>query len=35
VDRLGVDAGASAALIGFTLNANSIDKASFTVYYGR
>jgi len=35
VDKLGVDTGASAALIGYTLNANSIDKASFTVYYGR
>jgi len=35
VDKLGADPGASAAMIGFMLNANSIDKASFTVYYGR
>lgn len=35
VDKLGVDATASAAMVGFNLNANKLDRASFTVYYGR
>ncbi len=35
VDRLGIDPSSTAAMAGFMLNANKIDKASFTVYYGR
>ena len=35
LDKLGVDAGATAAMTGFMLNANSLAKTSFTVYYGR
>lgn len=35
VDKLGVDPSATAAMVGFMLNANAIQKASFTVYYGR
>ena len=35
VDKLGVDAGATAAMTGFMLNANSLAKTGFTVYYGR
>ena len=35
VDKLGADPAATAAMVGFMLNANAIDKTSFTVYYGR
>jgi Raf kinase inhibitor-like YbhB/YbcL family protein len=35
VDRLDLDASASAAVIGFNLNANVIAKASFTAKFGR
>ena len=35
VDKLGADPTATAAMIGFMLNANAIEKTSFTVYYGR
>ena len=35
VDKLGVDPGATAALTGFMLNANTLAKTGFTVYYGR
>jgi Raf kinase inhibitor-like YbhB/YbcL family protein len=35
VDKLGVEAGATAAMTGFMLNANALAKSSFTVYYGR
>lgn len=34
-DKLEVPADATAALIGYMINANRIDKASFTAYYGR
>jgi Raf kinase inhibitor-like YbhB/YbcL family protein len=35
VDKLDVPADATAALVGFMVNANAIDRASFTSYYGR
>ena len=35
VEKLGADPAATAAMIGFMLNANAIQKTSFTVYYGR
>jgi hypothetical protein len=35
VDKLDVPADASAALVGFMINANRIAKASFTGHYGR
>lgn len=35
VDRLPVEAGASAAMVGFVLNANRLAKASLTATYGR
>ncbi len=35
VPRLDLDASASAAVIGFNLNANVLAKASVTAYYGR
>jgi len=35
VDKLGADPAATAAMVGFMLNANAIEKTSFTVYYGR
>jgi hypothetical protein len=35
VPRLDVDASASAAVIGFNLNANVLEKTSVTAYYGR
>lgn len=35
VDKLGVDPGATAAMAGFMLNANTLAKTGFTVYYGR
>jgi Raf kinase inhibitor-like YbhB/YbcL family protein len=34
-DKIDVPADATAALIGYMINANRIDKASFTAYYGR
>lgn len=35
VDKLDVPEDASAAMVGFMINANRIDKASFTAQYGR
>jgi phosphatidylethanolamine-binding protein (PEBP) family uncharacterized protein len=35
VEKLDVPADATAALVGFMVNANTIDKASFTAHYGR
>ena len=35
VDKLGLDAKASPALVGYTLNANAIQKASIVMYYKR
>ena len=35
VDKLGVDPASTAAMVSFMLNANAIEKATFTVYYGR
>ena len=35
VDKIDADENASAALVGFMINANRIDKASFTATYGR
>ena len=35
VDKLGVDPAATAAMTGFMLNANTLAKTGFTVYYGR
>jgi len=35
VDKLDVGADATAAMVGFMINANQIDKASFTARYGR
>ena len=35
VDKIDADENASAAMVGFMLNANKIDKASFTATYGR
>jgi hypothetical protein len=35
VDKLGADPSSTAAMVGFMLNANKLDRASFTVYYGR
>ena len=35
VDKLGADPASTAALVGFMLNANKLDRATFTVYYGR
>jgi Raf kinase inhibitor-like YbhB/YbcL family protein len=35
VDKLDVPEDATAALVGFMMNANSIAKASFTAHYGR
>jgi Raf kinase inhibitor-like YbhB/YbcL family protein len=35
VDKLGADPAATAAMVGFMLNANALGKATFTVYYGR
>jgi Raf kinase inhibitor-like YbhB/YbcL family protein len=35
LEKLGVDPGATAAMTGFMLNANSLAKTGFTVYYGR
>ncbi len=35
VDKLPLDAKASGAMVGFYLNANAIDKASFEATYGR
>ncbi len=35
VDKLGADPASTAAMVGFMLNANKLDRASFTVYYGR
>jgi Raf kinase inhibitor-like YbhB/YbcL family protein len=35
IEKLDVPADASAALIGFMVNANSLEKASFTAKYGR
>lgn len=35
VDKLGVDPASTAAMVGFMLNANKLDRTSFTVYYGR
>ena len=34
-DKLEIPEGATAALIGFMINANLIEKTSFTAYYGR
>lgn len=34
-DKIDVPTDATAALIGYMINANRIDKASFTAYYGR
>lgn len=34
-DKLDIPEGATAALIGYMINANLIEKASFTAYYGR
>ncbi|MEN0035762.1 MAG: YbhB/YbcL family Raf kinase inhibitor-like protein, partial [Cellvibrio sp.] len=34
-DKLEVPADATAALIGYMINANRIEQASFTAYYGR
>lgn len=34
-DKLGVDANASGAMVGFALHANKIGKATFTARYGR
>jgi len=35
VDKIDADENASAALVGFMINANRLDKASFTATYGR
>ena len=35
LDKLAADPAATAAMIGFTLNANALEKTSFTIYYGR
>lgn len=35
VDKLDVGADATAAMVGFMIHANEIDKASFTAHYGR
>jgi len=35
VDKIDVPAGASAAMIGYMLNANQLAKASITAVYGR
>jgi len=35
VDKLGAEPSSTAAMVGFMLNANKLDRASFTVYYGR
>ncbi len=35
VDKLGLPDGASAAAVGFNLNANALARASVTGYYGR
>jgi hypothetical protein len=35
VERLDIPDDATAALAGFMVNANTIDKASFTAKYGR
>ena len=35
VEKLEIPEGATAALIGYMINANRIDKASFTAYYSR
>jgi Raf kinase inhibitor-like YbhB/YbcL family protein len=35
VDKLGADPASTAAMVGFMLNANKLERASFTVYYGR
>ena len=35
VDKIDADENASGALVGFMLNANKLDKASFTATYGR
>ncbi|MEL6638979.1 MAG: YbhB/YbcL family Raf kinase inhibitor-like protein [Bacteroidota bacterium] len=35
VDRLGLDAQATPAVVGYTLNANTIEKASIVMYYQR
>jgi hypothetical protein len=35
VDKLGLDEKASPALVGYNLNANTIQKASIVMYYGR
>ncbi len=35
VDKLGADPAATAAMVGFMLNANAIGRSTFTVYYGR
>jgi hypothetical protein len=35
VDKLGADPASTAAMVGFMLNSNKLERASFTVYYGR
>lgn len=35
VDKLGAEPASTAAMVGFMLNANKLERASFTVYYGR
>jgi phosphatidylethanolamine-binding protein (PEBP) family uncharacterized protein len=35
VERLDLDASASGAMVGFSLNANAIGKATLTGLYGR
>jgi Raf kinase inhibitor-like YbhB/YbcL family protein len=35
VDKLGLDANTNAAKVGFTINANTIEKASIVAYYQR
>jgi hypothetical protein len=35
VDKIDVPAGASAAMIGYMLNANQLAKSSITALYGR
>ena len=35
VEKIDADENASGAMVGFMLNANKLDKASFTATYGR
>jgi len=35
IEKLEIPDGATAALIGYMINANQLEKASFTAYYGR